>query len=43
MVLTAAPGAIPIIEAVGHVYFFLHQREKKEVSFCMAIGNFLWL
>ena len=36
MVLTATVGATPIIVAVGHVYFFLHQREKEEIPFSMA-------
>ena len=39
MVLTVTSGAIPIIVAVGHVYFLVLQREKKEVPFSMATGN----
>ena len=39
MVLTANSGTMPIIVAVGHVYFLLHQSEKQEVPFSMAIGN----
>ena len=38
--LTATSGAMPIIGAVvGHAYFFLHRREKKDVPFNMDIGN----
>ena len=37
MVLTATALAMPIIVAVGHVYFFLHQREEKEIPLSMAI------
>ena len=30
---------ISIIVAAGHVYFLMHQRQKKEVPFSMAVGN----
>ena len=32
-------GITPIIVAVGHRYFLLSQREKKEAPFSMAVGN----
>ena len=39
MILTTTSGTMPIIVAVRRVYFLLHQREKKQVPFSMAIGN----
>ena len=35
----ATSGTTPIIVAVGHHYFLLSQREKKEAPFSMAVGN----
>ena len=32
-------GVIHILVAVEHILFFLHQREKEEVPFSMAIRN----
>ena len=32
-------GTKPIIAAIGHIYFLLHKREKREVPFNMTIGN----
>ena len=39
MVLKAISATMPIQVPVGHVYFLLHQREKMEVPFSMAIRN----
>ena len=30
---------IAVIVTAGHVYFLLHKRDEKKVSFNMAIGN----
>ena len=38
MVSMATSGTMPIIVAIGQVYFLLHQRKKK-VPFSLAIGN----
>ena len=38
MVLLATSGTTPIIVAVGHLYFLLSQREKKEAPFRMVVG-----
>ena len=39
MVLMVTSGTMPVIVAVGHHYFLLYRREKKEVPFSMAVGN----
>ena len=37
--LCSTSGTKPIIVSAGHVYILMHQREKEEVPFSMAIGN----